>query len=157
MPWTYTTYLCNLVRPPPPRLPHQTRTRCPQELLEQAITWSREPNLIFRHLYTYFSVLSAYFRNQPTIPLGFFWYLDHLQYLSGMHEWTRVHEYHINFFDNRVLEMRFRNGLIPMFCLWGNMGLMKTKLCRSQTSIPPTGYFLMAKFGGWWMIRLVLR
>jgi hypothetical protein len=85
-------------------LPHQTRW--PESFPELAVTWSREPNLIFRHLFTYFSVLSAYFCNQPTIPLGFFRYLDHLQYLSGLHEWTRVHAYHIDFFNNRILDMR---------------------------------------------------
>ncbi|EDR09669.1 uncharacterized protein LACBIDRAFT_326191 [Laccaria bicolor S238N-H82] len=97
----------------PPRLPHQTPR--PQSFLEPAITWSREPNLVFRHLFTYFSVLSTYFCNQPTIPLGFFRYLGHLQYLSGLHEWTRVHEYHIEFFNNRILEMRHGD-----FSKWAN-------------------------------------
>lgn len=88
-----------------------TPFRCPGATYEQrcasaAVAWSREPNLVFRHLCTYFSILSAYFIGQPDLPLGFFRYLDHLKHLSVMHEWTPVHKYHVEFFNNRVGEMR---------------------------------------------------
>jgi len=120
----------------PPWLPHQTQ--CPRSFPELAVTWSREPNLIFRHLSTYFSVLSAYFHNQPTIPLGFFRYLDHLHYLSGMHEWTRVHGYHVDFFNNRISDMRHGD-----FTKWANpdISLMKKyALDQERVLLEPNQY-----------------
>jgi hypothetical protein len=94
---------------------------CPAATYEQArasaaVAWSREPNLVFRHLCTYFSILSAYFTGHPDLPLVFFRYLDHLKHLSMMHEWTPVHRYHVEFFNNRVGEMRdgdFSKWAIP--------------------------------------------
>ncbi|EDR06161.1 uncharacterized protein LACBIDRAFT_328948 [Laccaria bicolor S238N-H82] len=52
----------------------------------------------------------------PDLPLAFFRYLDHLKHLSVVHEWTPVHRYHVEFFNNRVAEMRhgdFSNWAIP--------------------------------------------
>lgn len=57
-----------------------------QECASAAVAWSRESNLVFRHLCTYFSILSAHFIGQPDLPLAFFRYLDHLKHLSVVHE-----------------------------------------------------------------------
>lgn len=116
--------------------------RCPEKRSAMAVMWAREPNLLFRHLFTYFSVLSAYFCSEPTIPLGFFRYLDHLQYLSGMHEWTPVHGYQVDFFNTRISEMR--NGDFSQWA-YPDISLMKKYILDHKPFLPEPNQYLTNK------------
>ena len=66
----------------------------------------KTPSAVLVPLQVYFAILSS-FVSSSNVPLQFFWYLDHLQYLVDEYEWDGVLAYHTFFFDERVREMKY--------------------------------------------------
>jgi hypothetical protein len=74
----------------------------------------KTPSAVQVPLQVYFAILSS-FVSSSDVPLQFFWYLDHLQYLVDEYEWEGVLEYHTFFFNERVREMKYHNR----YANWG--------------------------------------
>lgn len=72
-------------------------------------------NSVISPLCVYFTILSTFFNEDPSIPQVFFQYLKELQHIAAEFEWGSVFEYHTIFFNRCVDAMREYHD----FSAWG--------------------------------------
>lgn len=72
-------------------------------------------NSLISPLCIYFTILSTFFNEEPSIPQVFFQYLKDLQHIAAEFEWGAVFEYHTIFFNRCVDAMREYHD----FSAWG--------------------------------------
>ena len=72
-------------------------------------------NSVISPLCIYFTILSTFFNEEPSIPQVFFQYLKELQHIAAEFEWGAVFEYHTIFFNRCVDAMREYHD----FSAWG--------------------------------------
>jgi hypothetical protein len=72
-------------------------------------------NSLISPLCIYFTILSTFFNEEPSIPQVFFQYLKELQHIAAEFEWGAVFEYHAIFFNRCVDAMREYHD----FSVWG--------------------------------------
>lgn len=72
-------------------------------------------NSVISPLCIYFTILSTFYNEEPSIPQVFFQYLKELQHIAAEFEWEAVFEYHTIFFNRCVDAMREYHD----FSAWG--------------------------------------
>ena len=72
-------------------------------------------NSLISPLCIYFTILSTFFNEEPSIPQVFFQYLKELRHIAAEFEWGAVFEYHTIFFNRCVDAMREYHN----FSAWG--------------------------------------
>ena len=72
-------------------------------------------NSLISPLCIYFTILSTFFNEEPSIPQVFFQYLKELQHIAAEFEWGAVFEYHTIFFNRCIDAMRECHD----FSAWG--------------------------------------